>query len=245
MWLGVTIVNAIGTALRMFSFDGMQKTASLCLHAPLRFTSGFRNCAAPVVTNLGGVVNFAPSGSSQPLSVSGMNFGSVDLSAVLGGGVGCSRMSWTSTTAIACESRQGALGYWWWEGARTGTFVAIPLSPRLSLEGTASAPLTYDAPVMTFLVPKNFPQLGGATVTISGTNFGPVDLSANAQVGISPCGTASWTTGTSLRCLTPRGWAAAVGANVVVSTLSGTDVRASFDLMYVSNDPWCVRSSSG
>jgi hypothetical protein len=68
----------------------------------------------------------------------------------------------------------------------------------------------------------NFPQLGGATVTISGTNFGPVDLSANAHVGISPCGTASWTTGTSLRCLTPQGSGVAMAINVVVSELSGT-----------------------
>ena len=54
-------------------------------------------------------------------------------------------------------------------------------------------------PVFTQLV-RNGPSSGVGLTSISGLNFGSSDSTVSATVGSAVCGTASWTTSTTVRC---------------------------------------------
>ena len=54
-------------------------------------------------------------------------------------------------------------------------------------------------PVFTQLV-RNGPSSGVGLTSISGLNFGSSDSTVSATVGSVVCGTASWTTSTTVRC---------------------------------------------
>ena len=80
-----------------------------------------------------------------------------------------------------------------------------------AMSGTGAAVHTYDpgrAGVFSFDAPVgsgmmlNAPHSGDGSVTVSGLNFGSSIYTATAALGSAPCQTSSWTSGTSVACLT-------------------------------------------
>ena len=58
---------------------------------------------------------------------------------------------------------------------------------------------------MTFARDANGPTTGGSTLTLSGTNFAPIDTSPSMSIGATQCATSSWTSTTSIVCTLPAG----------------------------------------
>ena len=81
------------------------------------------------------------------------------------------------------------------------------------------------APVFSAPAPKNTIRSGSGTVTISGLNFGAYSFTPTAtHSGDILCGTASWTSGTTVAC-SPSAFtaqASATRARVTVSAVVGT-----------------------
>ena len=77
-------------------------------------------------------------------------------------------------------------------------------------------------------VPVNAATSGGATVTISGLNFGAYSFTPSLLVtGVDMCGTASWTSGTTVECRVIAATAVKTSyAKVTVGAVVGT--RAGF-----------------
>ena len=71
---------------------------------------------------------------------------------------------------------------------------------------------------------------GGSTVTISGLNFGAYSFTASlAATGVDMCGTASWTSGTTVECRTIAATAVKTSyAKVTVGAVVGTRVGVYF-----------------
>jgi hypothetical protein len=68
-----------------------------------------------------------------------------------------------------------------------------------SIVGTVLSSFTYDAPAVTQWRPFNVAMSELASVTLTGLSFGPGDSTVSATVGSVVCGTASWTTSTTVR----------------------------------------------
>ena len=69
-----------------------------------------------------------------------------------------------------------------------------------------------------------------ASVTLAGLNFVASDTTVTAAVALADCGTASWTTATSVSCIGTRGAGEVGTAGVTVGGVTGTSsVVFSFD----------------
>ena len=83
----------------------------------------------------------------------------------------------------------------------------------------------FAAPVLSRAAVANSPASGGASLTLSGVNFGVDDLSLTAHVMLSVCGTTQWSSSTGLVCRVWNG-GASVGAvpsvRVTVGGVAGT-----------------------
>ena len=67
-------------------------------------------------------------------------------------------------------------------------------------------------------------------MTVSGVNFGAVDLTASSSVGATPCQTLSWASASSVLCVTQVGDGTAVPLCATVTAVSGTRTASfSFD----------------
>ena len=64
---------------------------------------------------------------------------------------------------------------------------------------------TYGAPVVSSILPGNAPTSSGATLTISGKNFGHKNLSPLASIGVTACKKTTWIDTTSMLCMTSAG----------------------------------------
>lgn len=67
--------------------------------------------------------------------------------------------------------------------------------------GTQLGVFTFDAVALTSIAPSNTASSDGSSLTLFGINFGTVDVTASAAIGGSSCGTASWSSLSSIRCL--------------------------------------------
>jgi hypothetical protein len=175
---------------------------------------------APVITQ---VARFnAPTSSGTSITFSGMNFGQIDLTvSVIIGRTLCATSFWSSSSSVNCVTPDG-------KGAATE--VAVIASTRRSQGGAAAAFFSFDAPIVTRYLLPNAPTRGGSTVSIMGTNFGPmVNLVASsgdpqpvAQIGDTSCSTTVWITGSLVICQSSAGVGASRTVTVTVERVVGS-----------------------
>ena len=162
------------------------------------------------------------------LTLSGDNFGMADTtpSATLGSS-GCLTTAWSTDSSVLCLPASG-----------TGHALLGALSVG-SVVGTRSNGFTYDAPVLTKGRSTNVAMSQLSSVTLTGMSFGSGDSTVSATLGSVVCGTASWTTGTTVRCFAGM----SVGGTVqflMVSGMAGTATGLlSFDGAHAAT---CVHS---
>ena len=77
----------------------------------------------------------------------------------------------------------------------------------------------------------NGPASGGATVTLAGMNFAPVDVSATVKVGFSVCATTSWSSVTILSCTIHSGY----GQEHDVAVTMSAEIVSSENVLVNSN----------
>jgi hypothetical protein len=142
---------------------------------------------APLATSVLPVNAATSAGVS--LTLSGDNFGTVDAtpSAALGSS-GCLTTVWSSDSSVVCTPMGGS-------GRALLGGVSVS-----SVVGTVLSSFTYDAPAVTRGRSMNVAMSELAWVTLTGLSFGPGDSTVSATVGSVVCGTASWTTSTTVRC---------------------------------------------
>ena len=75
---------------------------------------------------------------------------------------------------------------------------------------------------MTFARDANGPTTGGSTLTLSGTNFAPIDTSPSMSIGATQCTTSSWISTTSIICRLPAGTGVQTMVTVSSAFLTGT-----------------------
>ena len=86
------------------------------------------------------------------------------------------------------------------------------------------------APTASYLLPGNIPVARGATLTLSGENFGPIASSLTVNAQDLPCDTSSWVSSTSVLCAAPSGSGpVARRLSVTVFNIAGTGVDVLYD----------------
>lgn len=163
---------------------------------------------APVVSSEG---TNAPSSAGISITVTGLNFGSTDLTATTAVGyTPCAASKWNSATSIACYLEDGF-----------GSSMPI-LATIDTLVGTRFGVFSFDSPVASFVRAQNGVSSGGTIVTFSGKNFGFSDSSPTALLGASSCMTSIWTTDTSVACASPYGTGSGFRAVLTIDAVPGT-----------------------
>jgi hypothetical protein len=140
-----------------------------------------------------------------------------------GGVRSCSTSSWTSATSAACRAVEIA--------DRFG-FVQLTVS---SVAGTGQPVYSFDGAVVSE-ARRNSPFSGYASVTVSGLNFGvgehtaTVGLNGAGRGDVGVCFSSSWTSATTLACLSNESRSILMVAGVTVAVVSGTgQLISSFD----------------
>ena len=94
-----------------------------------------------------------------------------------------------------------------------------------SVAGTSTLRFTYDAPAFSAQQPYNCPRSGGVSLTIAGLNLGLADETPSVQLGITGCGTVSWTSASYMLCELPLesgfvlpSWSSFLTVSAAVST---------------------------
>jgi len=206
-WISDTAVLC-STPLGALPSVGVQLTVTtLVFSAPFSFTYD-----SPVLTSLQRW-NGPVSGSTTS-TVLGLNFAGTDRSPLVAIGVtSCRTAGWTSATSLACvtpaEITQG-----------TGFDATVTVTESI---GTLSAVFTFDNPLLTALSTFNAPGTGGLSLTLSGINFGMLDVSNTLVLGATVCTTTSWRSDSSVACLFARvGTGTSLSVVATVGSLSGT-----------------------
>ena len=120
-----------------------------------------------------------PVGGGATLTLTGLNFAR-DASAAIGASA-CEATTWVSATAVLCTSPRGA-----------GLAVSVHVSEQADDDarrrrGTMARLVTYDAPVVTFVVvPVGPDEAGLMRITLHGVNLGASDRSPKAAVLPNP-----------------------------------------------------------
>jgi len=78
------------------------------------------------------------------------------------------------------------------------------------------------APVVSFTSGENIAGSDGGLVTVTGLDFRSSDLTASVGLGSQGCGTASWSSGTSVVCAASAGTGSGAAAVVTVGGVVGT-----------------------
>ena len=78
------------------------------------------------------------------------------------------------------------------------------------------------APVVSFVGEYNAATTTGWSVTVSGIDFGSLDTTPTARLGVSNCLTASWASTTSVTCFTTPGEGVENDAAMTVAGVVGT-----------------------
>ena len=155
------------------------------------------------------VINTPTTGGSS-LTLSGMNFGSIDYTVSVRHGFStCSTSSWTTGTTILCQTAKGTGG-------------KLTLNVITANVGCFSAAFSFDSPIVTLLKFPNTPASGGTYLSFLGSNFGAVDLSLQGMIGLTACPTTSWSTATQIVCLTSSGTGSALSTSVLLDSMTGT-----------------------
>jgi hypothetical protein len=193
--VSVTVASVSGTGRPIFSFDSAT-ASSVELNMPL---SG---CALVTVSGL----NF---GVGEHTVTAGLEMGGA-------GNVGsCSTSSWTSATSAACRT----VGI-------SDKFGHVQLTVS-SVAGTGQPVYSFDGAVVSE-ARLNTPFSGYASVTVSGLDFGVGEHTATAGLqgagrgDIGVCFSSSWTSATTLACLSHESGVILMGASVTVAVITGT-----------------------
>ena len=154
---------------------------------------------APVVTTFAPVN--VPSTGGSAVSLQGMNFGTVDYTATSEiSGLHpdprslCHTTAWSTNSYVLCRAPSGFNAF------RT---ISVTVG---AAGGSRQFTLTYNAPVVTFANPINFPAMaasvGMASMTVFGLNFGVLDITPSLATTGGPdmCQTTGWTANTAVRC---------------------------------------------
>jgi len=163
----LTVNRLTGTGPRFFSYD------------------------SPVLSTA--FLNIASSGRSS-VTVTGLNFGSADLSASAAvEGYGALSTAWTSATTVQCHDPTRSAG---WPLSSRG-YAGVTVS---SLVGTgATSLLSFDAPTLSY-VDRNTALSALNRVVVTGLSFGIEYYTHTAGSLGSACLTSSWSTATLLYC---------------------------------------------
>ena len=133
---------------------------------------------------------------------------------------------WDSCSTLYVQSPYG-------QGSRTeAKTVVITLGLKVS---SVSQLLTYDAPAISSIRISNGPAGGSGILTLVGNNFGSVDGTLSASVGIFKCVATSWQSDTSLICQS----AGAYGKGLYVDIPSLSPIN--FVLMPACDSLLCYR----
>jgi len=166
-----TVASSVGTGgnLNVFSFD------------------------APVVSGV--FLNGPHTGGEYRLSVTGLDFGNMDLTATAAFSAQfAGSSSWTSLTSLVTTLFTVTSG--WTDGyPGTGTYTIA------SSVGTGMRVFSFDAPVVSSLL-LNGPTTGSFSVTMHGVNFAIADFTGTLSLSGGQCRTSSWVSLTNFRCLT-------------------------------------------
>jgi hypothetical protein len=154
-----------------------------------------------------------PLSSGSSVTLSGFNFVANDgmTPTVVAGSTSCSTASWTSDTAIRCGIQKG-----------TGAALTFQLLMSEHAPGTLLGGFTYDSPIISQSDVINGPPTGGFTITMHGTNFGYVNLSATARLGYTACLSSIWVSGTRVTCHAPTGVGNARSVGIVIEDVAGS-----------------------
>ena len=169
--------------------------------------------------------NTASTGGSS-LTVYGLNFGTVDLSATSTIRLAeCRSTSWISYTSVSCS---------------TANLIAPTTSLTVSrLTGTGATFFCYDSAVLSYSL-LNIAPSGGSSLTVTGLNFGAYASTATVDMEGYSCSTTSWTASTAVACvdqLRGSGWPLRSRGYMMatVGALAGTGLSAvSFDAPVLS-----------
>ena len=137
-----------------------------------------------VVVSAASPANVPRAAAGADVTLSGLNFArgvSVDQASLPG--LTCQTSRWISSTAAACLI------------ARPPPVAAGPVAP-------ASEWLSFDAPVVSAVLPLNGPKAGAAAATVVGANFG---ADATVHIGGTRCARSDWASASSVRCVTAAG----------------------------------------
>jgi len=144
-----------------------------------------------------------PTDGGALLTLSGTNFGAAPAASVRVGTTVCASNLWVTATSIVCT-------------ASFGVGTALNANIELDVIGTFSQAFSYDSPAVTSVMPANAPLSGGASLTLTGKNFGAVDISATVLIGGTSCSTIAWVSGSLLLCQVAPGFGPQVAAGVIV-----------------------------
>jgi len=192
--------------------QGLSTVPVLSVASNVQSYSGQFSYDAPVVTYVGPFN--APASSSFTISVSGLNYANVDQSpSAIVGATACLTTSWSTTTSLVCLS-----------GLGTGVARTIIISLQ-GVVGTRNAGFTYDAAVPTSASPLNTQRTAAQSITVSGINFGSVDLALSVrhadQAEYPPGSAIQWVSSTSFIVQSrAHGNAMAVTIDGIVGTAS-------------------------
>jgi hypothetical protein len=164
---------------------------------------------APVVTQL--VPSNAPITGGAVLTMHGMNFNATTLQ--LASGADVVPAQFVSATLVQFTQpsilSNGNLSD---DTTGTGLYKDIPLlvdgKTKHSLLAIFAGIFSYDAPVITKVLPPNAPTVGGQILTLEGKNFGEAKYAPKlmqAFVGSTACQTESWLSATSIACQVSQG----------------------------------------
>jgi hypothetical protein len=188
--IAVTISSAAGTSVSSFSFDAPVASQTINANTP---TSGFSS-----------------------LTVHGLNFANVDVTASLQIGHSiCGTTSWSTSTTLTCFSMRGS-------NLPSGIHTPVTIS---TIVGTLKASFSYDTPVLSQGTPPNSPTTGGASLTVYGMNFGQVDFSPTVALGGSACETTVWNSDSAVKCLHVKSGIGTFRTGVTLSRLVGSHMN--------------------
>ena len=177
-------------------------TAVSCLSRDMQTAEGVSTVTVGGVagTQWGGITFDVPVSShlypNQPLSgaglltIAGVNFRQVDasvssMSAILV----CSTTMWSSGTSVLCNA------------AVSSPTLALHLGLTVaSIVGSTVLAITFDAAVLSYGLLNSAPS-GGSSVTVMGLSFGGFDFTASSALAYGACSTSTWTSGSSVHCL--------------------------------------------
>ncbi|MFC5457339.1 beta strand repeat-containing protein [Prosthecobacter fluviatilis] len=211
---GVTIGGAAATGVTVMSSTsitctapaGSAGTASVLVTTPSGTNASnslYTYQAAPTVSGVS-VSSGLPAGGGS-LTITGTNF--IGASGVTIGGTAATSVVVVSGTSITCTVPAHS----------AGTASVLVTTP--SGTNAANSLYTYQtAPTVSVVSPASGPLGGGASVTITGTNF---IGATGVTIGGTPATGVVVGSGTSLTCTTPAGSAGT--ASVLVTTPSGTN----------------------